>query len=171
MKKKLILLIFLCISNFIFSTELEQIQAIREGSSVVFNLPYCKERGRSKYFSEYVSTALIVEEIHINGKKSIPDYDTSLYFSYLDEYKTQRVSDSEHLLCMRMVWESYKNNWQFSDKVNVFVAKPFSEVKVYYRVVYPFPFGNPEKLLWRKFKEKYVSQVYCASFTLPEIEY
>ena len=57
-----------------------------------------------------------------------------------------------------MKWDIVGQNYEYNYRGKVFyIPTTVEEVKLNYRVVYPFPFGNAEKLLQQKYSDKYVS--------------
>ena len=173
MKKIITMLIvlFINLTPCMNAENFYKLEIKNEGSRVVVKLPYNKEKGRDKYFAEEVKTALIVDDVLVDGISVTREYDSAAYFSLTDEYKTIRISSSEQFVYIKMYWRLNKNKyWAFPYREDLFIVEPGTEVTVLYRVIYPFPFGNSVKLLQRKFKEKYISPVYSATFTLPDME-
>lgn len=173
MKKMITMIIvfFVYFTSCMYAENFDEVEVKNEGLRVVVKLPYKKEKGRDKYFTEEVKAALIVDDILIDGISVTRVYDNAAYFYLTDEYKTMRKSSSDQFLYIEMHWRMNKNkNWAFPYRGDLFVVEPGTEVTVLYRVIYPFPFGNSVKLLQRKFNEKYISPVYSATFTLPEME-
>ena len=173
MKKIITMLIvfFINLTPCMYAENFDEVEVKNEGSRVVVKLPYNKEKGRDKYFAEEVKTALIVDDVLVDGISVTRDYDSAAYFSLADEYKTIRISSSEQYVYIKMYWRMNKNKyWVFPYRGDLFVVEPGTEVTVLYRVIYPFPFGNSERLLQRKFKEKYISPIYSAKLVLPSME-
>lgn len=167
----LFVLVILCINVSSYSENSENINGSMEDKKIVFKLPYKREKNRRRYFSEDVKSALIVDKIMIDGNELEPEYDYTEYLTLADEYKTQCASNSVHPLYISMIWEkNIDNNWTFFYRGYKFVIQPSTEATVYYRVIFPFPFGNSERLLQRKFNKKYISKVYLATIVLPNSE-
>ncbi len=165
------IMLIIFINNIAYSEQKMTANSVRLGDSITFTLPYCKEKNRSKYFKQNVKSALIIDEILIDGEKLLPEYDYASYFGLTDEYKTQYVRKSNDSLCMEMYWEkNRKGEWTFSYRGYKYKVTPMTEVTVFYRVIFPFPFGTAERLLQRRFDSKYISKAYFATILLPDIE-
>lgn len=173
MKKSIVLLLlFLLIFLFPAATEdLGTVTADKYGSGISFRLPYRNAKGRNKYFNEEVESALIVDKILVNGTPVITEPDYAVYLCLTDEYITERIPSSQEFVYISMGWWKGQNkNWVFAYRGDLFVLAPGTQATVFYRVIYPFPFGNPEKLLQRRFNKKYISPEYSATIVLPEIK-
>lgn len=172
MKKKFIALLIL---TFGASTAFVEIFGIvkmeKIGTRAVFELPYRNVNGRYKYFNEKVKSALIIDAITLNGKPLIPVPDCAAYFALEDEYETEWIHSHQQFSYISMSWRKDKDkNWIFPYRGDLFVAAPGAEITVSYRIVYPFPFGNSEKLLQRRFDKKYISPAYSATIILPAMK-
>ncbi len=171
MKNKFTLIIFFLL---LFETSLHAeyfgiIKAEKVGSEVVFRLPYKRTKGRNKYFNEEVETALVVDNIMVDGTPLLPGYDDALYLCLTDEYKTERIPSSEEFVYIRMSWRKKRGkNWAFPYRGDLYVVNPGTEITIFYRIIYPFPFGNSEKLLQMRVNKKYISPVYSATIVLPD---
>lgn len=172
--KKIITVFLLFFINFLsplIAEDLEIIEAKKEGFDIIFMLKYKNVHGRNKYFEKDVKSALILENLVVNGEPVIPEYDYTLYYALVDDYKTKYISSKEQDIFIEMTWKKYENkNWAFPYRGNLYILAPGTEVTVLYRVIYPFPFGNAERLLQRKFNEKYISPIYTAKLVLPSME-
>ena len=172
--KKSIALFLLFLLIFLSPTSAEDLGAVKAekyGSGISFRLPYRNAKGRSKYFNKGVKSALIVDKILVNGTPVITEPDYAVYFCLTDEYITERIPSSQEFAYISMGWRKDQNkNWVLAYRGDLFVLAPGTKATVFYRVIYPFPFGNPEKLLQRRFNKKYISPVYSATIVLPEIE-
>ncbi len=172
MKKNFVaLLLFTCFMSAVFPEDFGVIAPEKVGASAEFRLPYKNVKGRYKYFNEKVKSALIIDNIMVDGIPLIPVYDSTVYFVLTDEYDIERIASSEQFSYITMSWRKDKNkNWAFPYRGDLFVVAPGTEVTVCYRIVYPFPFGNSEKLLQRKFNKKYISPGYSATIILPAMK-
>ena len=163
---------FLCSLNvFVYSEEVKNIQLTVKNNQCIINLPYCSEKHRNQYFAENVLSALIVDQIIVKNERVTPECDSALYLQLSDEYKTHYVFKHNESLFIKMIWETNnENNWTFSYRGNRFIVPSLEEITIHYRIIFPFPFGNAEKLLQRRFSEKYISKEYSATFVLPDLD-
>lgn len=165
-------ILFLTCSFFCFTQTNTPIKGEKVNEQIIFKLPYPKAMNHKRYFQDTVNSALIIESMIINDEVLHPIPDYTLYFLMLDEYKTQKISNKIDSVYINMTW---KKNWDgslyFPYKGNKYVVNQNSEVTVIYRIVYPFPFGNAEKLYQGKFDQnKYLSDCYSITISIDQFE-
>lgn len=131
---------------------------VREETFVTFKIPYPQRDSQKKYFQEDVDYILLVESLEIDGVPVQVKSDNKCYLSLVREYKCKDVKKNENLY-VDMKWDIVGQNYEYNYRGEVFyIPTTVKEVKLNYRVVYPFPFGNAEKLLQQKYSDKYVSK-------------
>lgn len=128
-----------------------------EESFVSFKIPYPQREGQKKYFQADVDYVLLVESLEIDGVPVQVKADNKCYLSLVRKYKCKKIKKNENPY-VDMKWDIVGQNYEYNYRGKVFyIPTTVEEVKLNYKVVYPFPFGNAEKLLQQKYSDKYVS--------------
>ncbi len=162
MKKIILLFLFLGIFLSSYADESERCVFLKHDDYVnFFEIPYPKIKGRNRYFRDDVEYVVLVDDIQVDGVSVSPTIDSSVYFFLIDTYKT-KFNFGNGELKSRMIWVTKDENfYKYYSFGNVYsVPKTAKDIKLFYRIVYPFPFGNATKLLQRKYSNTYVSELY-----------